>query len=137
MFLHVTRLWFPDYYVLFCLQSFQQKINTAAAKAQHYLESQIASVTDDYVLAIASYALKLAKSTSFTTAFAKLNNDTIVRGIGIFISMMKCKWLKKAPVIKSAFNKLANYPFSTAEDSNDTSQLHRLIRWLTAYTCKE
>ena len=62
------------------MQSFQQKINTAAAKAQAYLEAQISAVTDDYVLAIASYALKLAKSSAFTTAFAKLNNDAIVKG---------------------------------------------------------
>ena len=120
---------------MFCLQSFQQKINTAASKAQHYLESQIASVTDDYVLAIASYALKLAKSTSFTTAFAKLNNDTIVRGIGIFINIIKCIWLEKALVIKPSFNTciLANYPLATAMGSSDTSQLHIFIRWLPAY----
>ena len=122
---------------MFCLQSFQQKINTAAAKAQHYLESQIASVTDDYVLAIASYALKLAKSTSFPTAFAKLNNDTIVRGIGIFINTIKCIWLEKVPVLEPAFSKVANYPLFTAKGSNDTPHLHRCIRSLTAYTRKE
>lgn len=65
----------------FChLQTIQPKINAAALKAQRYLESQIASVTDDYVLAIASYALKLAGSSSFPTAFNKLNNNAIVKG---------------------------------------------------------
>ena len=62
------------------LQNIQQKINTAATKAQTYLESQISQVTDDYVLAIASYALKLAGSSMFTTAFNKLKNDAVVRG---------------------------------------------------------
>lgn len=62
------------------LQSIQQRINAAATKAQTYLESQMSVMTDDYVLAIASYALKLAHSSMFTTAFTKLNNDAIIRG---------------------------------------------------------
>lgn len=79
------------------LQNIQQKINTAAAKAQTYLESQISKVTDDYVLAIASYALKLAGSSMFTTAFNKLKNDAVVRGnlLYFFLSLFQHVLLKK------------------------------------------
>ena len=69
-------------------ESFKQKINTSAAKALGYLEAKISSLTDSYVLAIASYALKLAKSSAFATAFAKLNNDAIVKG-NIYIMLRK------------------------------------------------
>ena len=62
------------------VQRFPQKINTSITKAQDYLEAQISTLTDSYVLAIVSYALKLAKSSTFTIAFARLNNDAIVKG---------------------------------------------------------
>ena len=54
-------------------------------KARRYLEQQISSVTDDYVLAIASYALSLSRSSAAGTTFTKLNNDAIVKGKYMFV----------------------------------------------------
>lgn len=65
---------------IFYSQSIREKIQNAAMKARIYLESQINTVTDEYVLAIASYALSLAGSSQADAAFAKLNNDAIVKG---------------------------------------------------------
>ena len=48
--------------------------------ATGYVENQISTTTDDYALAISSFALRLAKSSSADIAFAKLNNDAIVKG---------------------------------------------------------
>ena len=58
----------------------QNKVGYSAAMAQNYLESQLASMTNDYTLAITSYALKLANSRMFSTAFAKLNSHAIIKG---------------------------------------------------------
>lgn len=57
----------------------KQKINIAAAKAQAYLEVHVPTLTNDYVLAITTYALKLAGSNMFPTAFSKLNSRAIVK----------------------------------------------------------
>lgn len=54
-------------------------ISRAAAKAQAYLEAHVASMTDDYVLAITSYALRLANSAMFSTVFNKFNNHAIIK----------------------------------------------------------
>ncbi|XP_060581140.1 CD109 antigen-like isoform X3 [Ruditapes philippinarum] len=59
--------------------SIQQRINNAVTKATGYVESQLSTTTDDYALAISSFALRLAKSSSADTAYAKLNNDAIVK----------------------------------------------------------
>ena len=65
-------------------QTIQQKIKGAITKASAYIEAQIPTTTDDYTLAIGSYALTLAKRTSATQAFQKLNQDAIVKGIFSF-----------------------------------------------------
>lgn len=57
--------------------------------ARGYVESQIATTTDDYALAISSYALRLAKSSSADAAYTKLNNDAIVKGIFVCLHF-KC-----------------------------------------------
>lgn len=49
-------------------------------KARSYLEQQISTITDDYALAIASYALALSRSSDAATVFTKLNSDAIVKG---------------------------------------------------------
>lgn len=70
---------------MFYFQIFQHRINVAVAKAQAYLERQVSSMTDDYVLAITSYALKLANSSFFDVAFNKLNSHAILKGSQNFI----------------------------------------------------
>lgn len=57
-----------------------QRIQTASHKAVTYLEGRVSQLTDDYALAIASYALALAKSGSATSTFTRLNNDAVVKG---------------------------------------------------------
>ncbi|KAK3100069.1 hypothetical protein FSP39_014251 [Pinctada imbricata] len=57
----------------------QQRIQSAVSKAVSYLNHNIMTQTDDYVLAIASYALELAHSQSADRVFAKLNADAIVK----------------------------------------------------------
>ena len=49
-------------------------------RAQRYLEGHVDSMTDDYALAITSYALKLANNAKYAAAFAKLNNHATVKG---------------------------------------------------------
>ncbi|XP_048758952.2 CD109 antigen-like isoform X2 [Ostrea edulis] len=56
-----------------------QRIQTASHKAVTYLEGRVSQLTDDYALAIASYALALAKSGSATSTFTRLNNDAVVK----------------------------------------------------------
>ncbi|XP_071127944.1 CD109 antigen-like isoform X2 [Mytilus edulis] len=57
----------------------QEKLQNAAMKARSYLEQQISTITDDYALAIASYALALSRSSDAATVFTKLNSDAIVK----------------------------------------------------------
>ena len=40
----------------------------------------MSTLSDDYALSIVSYSLSLAKSSSATTVFARLNNDAVVKG---------------------------------------------------------
>ncbi|KAJ8297468.1 hypothetical protein KUTeg_023999 [Tegillarca granosa] len=61
------------------MQGIQQRTQSAMTKATTYLESQISSLTDDYALAISSYALSLAKSSQAPAVFTKLDNDAIVK----------------------------------------------------------
>ncbi|XP_053399009.1 CD109 antigen-like isoform X3 [Mercenaria mercenaria] len=60
--------------------SIQQRINKAVTMATGYVESQLSTTSDDYALAISSYALRLAKSSHADAAYTKLNNDAIVKG---------------------------------------------------------
>ncbi|XP_022321696.2 CD109 antigen-like isoform X2 [Crassostrea virginica] len=56
-----------------------QRIQTASQKAVTYLEGTVSTLSDDYALSIVSYSLSLAKSSSATTVFARLNNDAVVK----------------------------------------------------------
>lgn len=62
------------------LQDAQQRINKAAGKAVAYLENQLPTIDDDYVLSLTSYALSLANSQQATTAFTMLMDDVIAKG---------------------------------------------------------
>ena len=53
----------------------------ATQRALSYLESRVATTTDNYILSIITYALKLANSTMFTTAFDKLNRNSVMTGM--------------------------------------------------------
>ncbi|KAL4230965.1 hypothetical protein ACF0H5_011338 [Mactra antiquata] len=57
----------------------QQRINKAVSLATTYVDNQIQHTTDDYALAISSYALYLAKSSSADAAYNKLYSDAIVK----------------------------------------------------------
>lgn len=57
------------------------RIQSAAAKAQTYLESQVTGMTDHYALSICSYALTLANSQAASTTFNMLMNDAVTKGI--------------------------------------------------------
>ncbi|XP_052721975.1 CD109 antigen-like isoform X2 [Crassostrea angulata] len=56
-----------------------QRIQTASQRAVSYLEGRVATLSDDYALAIVSYSLALAKSGSAGAAFSRLNNDAIIK----------------------------------------------------------
>ena len=55
-------------------------MGNSVARAKRYLEDQVDLMTDDYALAITSYALKLANSAKYATAFDRLNNHATVKG---------------------------------------------------------
>lgn len=61
-------------------QTAQQRIDAAAGKAVAYLENQIGTITDDYVLSLASYALQLANSQQAATAYSMLDKMAIKQG---------------------------------------------------------
>ncbi|XP_052794993.1 CD109 antigen-like isoform X3 [Mya arenaria] len=58
----------------------QQRISRSVSLATTYMESQIATTHDDYVLSLATYALTLAKSSSADAAYQKLQKDAIING---------------------------------------------------------
>ncbi|XP_064609177.1 LOW QUALITY PROTEIN: CD109 antigen-like [Liolophura sinensis] len=57
--------------------STEQRIQTAAVKARGYLEAKLPTMTNEYSLAITTYALVLAQSTMAGTALHKLNARAI------------------------------------------------------------
>ncbi|XP_060062599.1 CD109 antigen-like [Ylistrum balloti] len=59
--------------------SVHMRIQSAASKAQTYLEAEIAHMTDPYGLSICSYALTLAKSSASATVFQKLMTSAITK----------------------------------------------------------
>ena len=62
------------------LQGIHQRIANSAQKATTYLESQVATMTDDYALSIIGYALQLAQSSQADPTFNRLLHDAIVKG---------------------------------------------------------
>ncbi|WAQ99618.1 CD109-like protein, partial [Mya arenaria] len=56
------------------------RISRSVSLATTYMESQIATTHDDYVLSLATYALTLAKSSSADAAYQKLQKDAIING---------------------------------------------------------
>lgn len=69
-----------EHNVLWCYQSTEQRIQTAAVKARGYLEAKLPTMTNEYSLAITTYALVLAQSTMAETALHKLNGRAINKG---------------------------------------------------------
>lgn len=68
-------------YSLLIIKGVAQRIQTASQRAVSYLEGRVATLSDDYALAIVSYSLALAKSGSAGAAFSRLNSDAIIKGI--------------------------------------------------------
>ncbi|KAL3880815.1 hypothetical protein ACJMK2_033022, partial [Sinanodonta woodiana] len=59
--------------------SVQERIKKATDKAVVYLESQLSTLTEDYPLAITSYALTLAHSNAANRVFATLESHAVVK----------------------------------------------------------
>ncbi|KAK7492650.1 hypothetical protein BaRGS_00016129, partial [Batillaria attramentaria] len=57
-----------------------QRVTAAETKAIAYLKQELPTVTDDYILAIVSYALTLAQDSAAQSAFANLEGHAIVEG---------------------------------------------------------
>lgn len=62
------------------MKNLLRKIESAATMARTYIESRIYSASDPYTLAIASYALTLAKSFYSDIVLAKLNSQATIKG---------------------------------------------------------
>ncbi|KAK7473610.1 hypothetical protein BaRGS_00035157, partial [Batillaria attramentaria] len=61
-------------------QGARQRVKDAQVKAVDYLKQQLPSITDNYVLAIVSYALALAGDPAARTTLTRLENNAIVEG---------------------------------------------------------
>jgi len=62
-------------------QDAQTRIDDAAAKAVAYLENDLPTISDEYVLSLANYALQLANSDSAATAYNMLEKMAIMQGM--------------------------------------------------------
>nr|KAG5689536.1 hypothetical protein BaRGS_008911 [Batillaria attramentaria] len=73
---------FPEYGIVQhrLLQGARQRVKDAQVKAVDYLKQQLPSITDNYVLAIVSYALALAGDPAARTTLTRLENNAIVEG---------------------------------------------------------
>nr|KAG5689527.1 hypothetical protein BaRGS_008902 [Batillaria attramentaria] len=73
---------FPEYGIVHdrLLQGARQRVRDAQVKAVDYLKQQLPSITDNYVLAIVSYALALAGDPASTSALARLESKAVVEG---------------------------------------------------------
>lgn len=65
---------------MFNQKNIQLRINKAISLATTYLEQQAMRSSDDYVLALSSYALTLAHSSQADAVYQRLNNDAIIAG---------------------------------------------------------
>ncbi|KAK7474938.1 hypothetical protein BaRGS_00033825, partial [Batillaria attramentaria] len=61
-------------------QGARQRVKDAQVKAVDYLKHQLPTITDNYVLAIVSYALTLAGDPAARTTLTRLENNAIVEG---------------------------------------------------------
>ncbi|XP_064609639.1 CD109 antigen-like [Liolophura sinensis] len=57
----------------------ENKISVAAAKSREYLENVVNHISDDYTMAITTYALMLAKSSRAQSALMMLNHEAVVK----------------------------------------------------------
>ena len=63
-----------------CHQGISQRVTTAKNKAITYLKHELAHISDDYILAMTTYALTLAADPAASSAFTRLLNDAVVKG---------------------------------------------------------
>ena len=61
-------------------QGISQRVTAAKGKAIAYLKRELPHITDDYILAMTTYALTLAGDSSASSAFARLTSDAVVKG---------------------------------------------------------
>ncbi|XP_064610073.1 CD109 antigen-like [Liolophura sinensis] len=57
----------------------EAKISAATAKSREYLENEVNHISDDYTMAITTYALMLAKSSRAQSALMMLNHEAVVK----------------------------------------------------------
>ena len=63
-----------------CHQGISQRVTTAKNKAIAYLKHELPHLTDDYILAMTTYALTLAGDSAAASAFTRLLGHAVVKG---------------------------------------------------------
>lgn len=74
------RLEFTIHWSITCVQAVNSLIEGAKLKAISYLKQNLHTITDNYLLAMTTYALTLARDPSAETAFTRLQEHAIVKG---------------------------------------------------------
>ena len=109
------------------------------ALATHYMESQIATTNDDYVLSLCNYALTLAKSPAVRDIQTTLKNYAIVSGkcfkIDFIWPGLCCVSSIKVKHISNSVMKLLREIFWTRCIFPRRLIITTLILFLVVYTC--
>ena len=71
----------PTHPMPLCHQGISQRVTTAKSKAIAYLKQQLPHLTDDYILAMTTYALTLAGDSAAASAFTRLLGNAVVKGL--------------------------------------------------------
>ncbi|XP_067663894.1 CD109 antigen-like isoform X3 [Haliotis asinina] len=115
----------------------QQRINKASTKAVQFLENQ--TPTDDYSLAIITYALQLAGSTKADSSFATLNSHAIVKDGFKYWHRPEVKTTQsthsywKPPSAKRAIDiEMTAYGLLIYGEKNDFSGGLNIMKWLAS-----
>ncbi|XP_052253498.1 CD109 antigen-like isoform X15 [Dreissena polymorpha] len=117
--------------------SIHQRITQSVALAKHYLESQITTTNDDYVLSLCNYALTLAKSPAVRDIQTKLKNDAIVSGGTIHwhkdqAASIQSHWQPAHSQANPIDIEMTAYNLLVTAEAGDISVGLQIIKWITA-----
>ncbi|KAH3835183.1 hypothetical protein DPMN_108530 [Dreissena polymorpha] len=117
--------------------SIHQRITQSVALATHYLESQIATTNDDYVLSLCNYALTLAHSPAVRDVQTKLKNDAIVSGGTIHwhkdqAASTQSHWQPAHSQANPIDIEMTAYNLLVTAEAGDMSVGLQIMKWITA-----
>ncbi|XP_052280995.1 CD109 antigen-like [Dreissena polymorpha] len=117
--------------------SIHQRITQSVALATDYLESQIATTNDEYVLSLFNYALTLANSPSVRDIKTKLKNDAIVSGGTIHWhkdqeASIQSHWQPAHSQANPIDIEMTAYNLLVTAEAGDMSMGLPILKWITA-----